>query len=141
MINIKDLNKSLPEMNHSFSISEEGTLTKTKYDGNFTCKIPDAKTRAGIAKHKAMLNGGFEDGLDLGTKNLHHMISYLRYSLTEMPPWWRDSDMGYALYDINIIELIYSKVLEFEKKWLVEVWGAEALEEAEEEIKDEPKAG
>jgi hypothetical protein len=123
MNDISNLKKSLPEMEHSFTIQVEGMLTRLPFDGNFTCKIPNAKTQAAIGKHKAMLNGGFSSELDLGTRNLHHMISYLRYTLTDMPKWWKDADLGYDLYDVNVIEEIYSKVLQFEKAWYESVWG------------------
>ncbi len=125
MSEIASLKKSLPEMNHNFSINEEGLLTKKQFEGNFACKIPNIKIQAQIAKHKAMLNSGFEEGLDIGTRNLHHMISYLRYTLTETPKWWKDADLGYDLYDINVIESVYAKVLEFEKSWYESVWGKE----------------
>lgn len=134
MSNIANLKKALPSTEHSFSISVEGNLTRNQYDGNFACKIPNIKTQAAIAKHKAMLNGGFEEGLDIGTRNMHHMISYLRYTLTEMPKWWKDEDLGYNLFDINVIETVYAKVLEFEKAWYEEVWGPAA------EQKDESKS-
>lgn len=123
MSDINALNKALPLMENSFTIDEEGILKKIRYTGDFTCRIPNIKIQALISKHKAMLNGGFELGLDVGTKNLHHMISYLRYTLTEFPKWWKDADLGYDLYDINIVESVYAKVLEFEKSWYESVWG------------------
>lgn len=133
MSNLNNLKKTLPEMEHSFSIDLEGSLTKQSWQGNFTCKIPNAKIQAMIAKHKTLLNGGFDEHLDIGTKNLHHMISYLRYTLTDIPKWWKDADMGYELYDINVIEAVYAKVLEFEKAWFEEIWGPgeEKAEESE----------
>lgn len=123
MSNIANLKKALPSTEHSFSISVEGNLTKAMFEGNFTCRIPNIKTQAAIAKHKAMLNGGYEEGLDLGTRNMHHMISYLRYTLSDMPKWWKDEDLGYNLFDINVIESVYNKVLTFEKAWYEEIWG------------------
>lgn len=129
MSEIKDLKKSLPDMTHAFSIEEEGMLTRQMFRGDFKSKIPDAKTRAMIAKHKVMLNGGFEKDLDLGTKLLHQMVSYLRYTLTEFPKWWKDADLGYALYDVNVIEKVYDEVLAFEKTWYESIWGPEVPEE------------
>lgn len=134
MSDIKDLKKSLPSMENSFSIvALEGILTKKQFEGNFTCKIPNMKTQALIAKHKAMLNGGMEASLDLGTRNLHHMLAYLRYTLTDYPKWWKENDLGYELFDINVIEEVYAKVLSFEKEWLESIWGPE------EKAPDEPK--
>lgn len=129
MSNLNNLKKTLPDMEHSFSIDLEGSLLKKQYQGNFSCKIPNAKTQAMIAKHKVLLNGGFDEHLDIGTKNLHHMISYLRYTLIDSPKWWQEADMGYELYDINVIEAVYAKVLEFEKAWMEEIWGPAEVEE------------
>lgn len=132
MSNFANLKKSIPPTETSFTIQTEGNLTKTQFEGNFACKIPNVKTQAAIAKHRAMLNGGFDDGLDIGTRNLHHMISYLRYTLTETPKWWQEADMGYELFDINVIEEVYQRVLDFEKAWFEQIWGP-AKEEAKSE--------
>jgi len=128
MNDVKDLKKSLPATESSFIIDLEGMVTGKQYQGEFACKIPNIKDQAAIAKHRAMLNGGFDAGLDIGTKNMHHMISYLRYTLTLFPKWWKEADLGYALFDPNIVEEVYAKVLDFEKTWLESVWGPEEKE-------------
>lgn len=135
MTQTNTLNKAVPDTEFVFEYSGEGNFTKQTFSGQFKSKIPNMKTQAAIAKHKAMLNGGFEDGLDIGTRNLHHMISYLRYSLVEFPDWWKNSDMGYALYDVSIVEGVYAKVLEFEKGWYESIWGKQ-----DEETSDDKKA-
>ena len=132
MNNIKDLEKKLPDMTHRFEINMKGQLTNLPYKGEFVCKIPSAKDQSAIAKHKAYLNGGFEQGLDVGTKNLHHMVSYLRYTLEEFPKWWEERDLGYELYDVNVIETVYGFVLEFEQGWMNKVWGDVDSEEESE---------
>lgn len=81
------------------------------------------KDQAMIAKHKAMLNGEFPVYLDAGILKLHEMIAYLRYTLTEVPLFWKNSDLGYELRDFNIIEAIYDEVMAFEDEWLKKVWG------------------
>lgn len=129
MNNLSSLPKSLPEMVNSFDIEIEGSLTKTKYSGNFSCQIPNLRTQALIAKHKAMLNAGLEDILDIATQNLHHMVSYLKYTLVEVPKFWEESACGYDLFDINVVEDIYNKVLEFEEAWSVSIWGDPKEEE------------
>jgi hypothetical protein len=134
MNDVKDLKKSLPAMENSFSLAAaEGIITKKTYDGNFTCKIPNIKTQSLIEKHKAMLNGGLEPSLDFATKHMHNMLAYLRYTLTEYPKWWKDADMGYELYDSNIVEEVYTKVLKFEKEWLESIWGPEEVKPDESE--------
>ena len=125
MNNIKDLEKKLPSTTKRFSIDLEGSLTKIKYEGEFECKIPTARNQAEISKYKAFLNGSSVDGLDVGTINFHHMISHLRYTLAESPDWWKEKEGGYDLYDINVVEKVYDNVLEFEKSWIIEIWGDE----------------
>lgn len=128
MNNTSDLKKSLPEMEHEFSISNlEGSLTKNTYSGNFTCKITNIKTQAQIKKLKAKLDEGLT-GLDFGVQKIHEMISYLRYTIIDSPKWWKDSDYGYELYDSNIVETLYNEVLKFEESWMEEVWGKPAEE-------------
>lgn len=123
MNNIESLPKELPDKIFTFQIELEGSTTRTKYNGEFIFQIPNLKTQAKISKHKAMLNGGLEDILDLGTRNLHHMISYLKYTLIQVPEFWEKSDCGYDLFDSNVIEEIYNKVLDFEQKWAEGIWG------------------
>lgn len=59
------------------------------------------------------------------------MISYLRYTLNvkECPRWWKESDLGYEMYDENVVEAIYDKVLEHEVQWMRAVWGDEHVDQ------------
>ncbi len=115
--------KDLPPSTHSFSLDVEGNVTKKKFKGEFSCKITNIKTNVLISKHKAFLNGDMADFLDPGALRMNHMISYLRFTLTEFPTWWKDSDMGYDLFDPNVVEEVYDNVLKFEESWTKEVWG------------------
>lgn len=135
MSNIKDLPKKLPEMEHDFEVKVEGQVTKHPYEGPFRCKIPNLKDQSAIAKHRAYLNGGYDKSLDVGTKNLHHMVSYLRYTLVSYPQWWEDTDLGYELFDANVVETVYGTVLEFEQGWMEKVWG-KPKEENEDESEE-----
>lgn len=132
------LKKSLPAMEYSFSlINEEGNLTKKSFEGNFTCRISNLKMQAQIEKFRATLDGGI-DGLDLGIRRLHAMLAYLKFTLTDSPKWWKDSDYGYELLDISIVETVYNKVLKFEKDWVESIWGKP---ESEEVVPSETKEG
>lgn len=113
-------------MESSFSINSlEGIITRKLFHGDFTCKIPNLKIQALIEKHKAMLNGGLQASLDPLTLHMHHMLAYLRYTLTDFPKWWKEADMGYDLYDGNIVEELYNRVMKFESEWMEAVWGPE----------------
>lgn len=127
MSKINNLSKDIPDTSHEFTIEVEGSVTKRRFIGEFTCKIPRKKEQCLIDKHRAFLNGDLVDALSPTTIRFHHMIAYLRYTITESPKWWKESDLGYELYDDNVVSEIYDKVLEFEVEWLKAVWGEEAV--------------
>ena len=127
MSKFNKLSKDVPPTEHDFPISVEGDVTKKRFLGDFTCKIPTRKEQCLIDKHRAFLNGELVDQLSPSTIKFHHMISYLRYTLTDYPRFWKQSDLGYEMHDENVVAEIYSEVLDFEVEWLKEVWGEEAV--------------
>lgn len=137
------LGKKLPEMDGDFQVEVIGNITKKRVIGEFSCKIMNRKERALVAKHRAFLNGEMASQLDIATLRFHMMISYLRYALTDYPKWWKEADLGYELYDENIVKEVYDKVLEFEEEWIKEVWGEEAVNKlkTEDEEEDEQETG
>ena len=133
---------AIPSKQTTVQIDVIGELTKTRYLGSFTVKILNQKERALVQRHKAFLNGDHANQLDIATLNYHHMVAYLRYALVsppegEMPKFWLTSDLGYELYDQNVVIELYNKAIEFEETWYRSIWGDEALTS---EKKDEPKA-
>lgn len=146
MSKFNKLSKDIPPIECDFTIDIEGHVTKKRFVGEFTCKIPRKKEQCLIDKHRVFLNGGMPEQLSPETLRFHHWISYLRYTITESPKFWKDSDLGYELYDANVVEDVYNKVLDFEVEWLKEIWGEEAVkklktenEEEDEEPKEEQK--
>ena len=120
----KPLPKDIPSLEHSFQFESIGKLTKTRFIGDFTCRIPRIKEQCLIDKHEAYLNGPNVYTLKPGTLKMHKMIAYLRFALIgDMPKWWKSSDLGYELQDLNVIEEVYNKVLEYENEWIKEIWG------------------
>lgn len=115
--------KDIPDTTCDFQIEIVGGFTKKRFVGNFTSEIPRIKEQCMIEKHEAMLNGEMATFLTPGVRKMHKMVAYLRYCLTEYPKWWREADLGYELRDLNVIEEVYNKVLEFEEKWMKSVWG------------------
>lgn len=129
-------------------IDVTGEVTKKRYVGEFTCRIPRKKEQCLIDKHRAFLNGGMADQLEPGTLKFHHMVAYLRYTIDDKvcPKWWKDSDLGYEMFDVAVIEEVYNKVLEFEVEWLKQVWGEEAVNQklqaqGSKEADGKPEAG
>ena len=118
------LPKNLPETNPFFELSDViGEITKEKYSGRFECRIPNIRIQANIAKYIAFLDGGMTEALDQRTVDIHKMHAYCKHCIIECPDWFKESDYGYDLYDGNVLEAIYNKVLEKEEKWLQGIWG------------------
>lgn len=122
MSKVNNLLETLPETSHTFTLDLIGRITKRRYLGEFVCKIPTLKDQALIDKHRAFLDGEFPIYLKPGIKKLHEQIAYLRFVLTDIPKFWRESDLGYDLRDDNIVEAVYDEVIAFENKWLMAVW-------------------
>lgn len=134
--------KSLPDMEHSFILDEEGIFTRKRYVGDFTFVIPNIRKRSEADKLRARLDGPNSKHLSEDILQFHYMIAYLRYSMEEAPNWWKEADYGYELYDANIVEQVYKECLAFEKRWSDQVWGQdEEIEEQEELPKTEAKSG
>tara|TARA_R110000868_G_C10973188_1_gene771482 strand:+ start:25727 stop:26113 length:387 start_codon:yes stop_codon:yes gene_type:complete len=122
MSELKHLPKSIPAKDFEFQIDVVGKLTGERYHGDFKCKIPNNRMQANIAKHKARLNAGYDATLDSGTKNMHHMNAYCTYTITSSPAWFLETDYGYDLFDIDVLEAIYDEVLRLEEEWINKVW-------------------
>lgn len=120
---LANLPKNLPEMEYTFEIDVEGNLTKHRYTGTFRFRIPNMRTRAVVDKERARLNEGLEERLDETVRDFHAMVAYLRHTLTDAPEWWAKSNQGYDLFDANVVTQVYIKVMQFEKDWMVQVWG------------------
>src|SRR6266404_1352958 len=138
MSKFKNLTKETPPTEADVQIEATGEVPKKRFVGEFIVKIPRRKEQCLIDKHRAFLNGPGAENLEAATLKFHHMISYLRYVVTDSPKWWQESDLGYELYDENVVQVLYDKVLEFEVEWLKQVWGPEAVKklQARQEGKD-----
>lgn len=125
MNKINELASTIPDTNHRFQIDLIGSVTKQKFLGEFICKIPTIKDQAQIAKYEAYLNGEFPVYLNQGVLNVHKWIAYLKFTLVDIPLFWKESELGYNLRDPNIIEAVYDEVLAFEETWYKTIWGTE----------------
>jgi hypothetical protein len=139
MSNFKDLSKSLPDKTQTFEIDVKGEITNLAYKGEFEFTIPNLRQMANIAKNEATLNAGLDKVLDYGTKNLHHMISYLKYTITKAPDFWEESFFGYELMDSNTIETLYIEAMKIEDKWVQTCWGKKEKKEKKDATEDEIK--
>ena len=130
MSNFKHLPKTLPKVNPHFDLDDiKGELTGEIYSGRFQCKIPNLRIQSQIDKYYRFLNGGMDATLDRQTLNLHKMTAYCKFTLTECESWFSESDYGLDLYDSNILEAVYDKIMEKEEEWLNGIWGKEEVVE------------
>ena len=120
--------KVLPSMEHTFTIKLQGTETGQMFEGTFTYKRPNRRTKSEISKTEARLNEDLKN-LDEDTKFIHRLLAALKHTLIKTPDWWSKADFGYELYDDNITLAVYKACSDFEGKWFKEVW----------EEKEEPK--
>lgn len=130
--------KTLPSMEHTFTIDVLGSETKQRYTGTFTYKRPNLKLKSEIAKMTARLNEDLKS-LDSDMAFIHQVLATLRYTLQagDNAEWWIKNDYGYALFDVNVILDIYKECQKFEDKWFNEVWAEP--EKAEEKKKPKEK--
>lgn len=120
-----NLPKGLPSMETEFNLEVVGVMTKNVYSGIFKYHLPNISKSSQIAVMEARLNSGVADSLDPGTKLLHYMLAYLKYTLDDkaLPKWWLDSNFGLNLYDANVVTELYQKCFHFEKEWNTKVHG------------------
>ncbi len=115
---------SLPSMEHSFHINVEGSDTKKRFTGDFTYRRPNNRAKIEIDKTETRLNGDLVN-LNEDTKFVNEVYATLRHTLTACPDWWKDSDYGYDLYDLNVALEIFKEVRAFEKKWFDSIWSSD----------------
>lgn len=103
-------------MEFTFELNKKGSSSGKLYEGSFTYKrlTIGSQGRAGVLKAK--LNGDLT-AIDPEIDRLHEMLSWLRYGLIDYPDWWRECSFGENLYDLNILEELYLRVVDFEKEW------------------------
>ena len=134
--------KTLPAMEHVFTVELKGSGTGQAYAGTFKYKRPTIRIKSDIAKTKAILDGGLE--LDSDMDFIHNVLASLRHTLVEYPEWWTDKDFGFEIdeSDLNVVLDIYKECNEFEKQWFDKVWSDKPSETKESEPKnaEEPKS-
>jgi len=116
--------KVLPSMEHHFTIKTKGSETGQMFEGTFTYKRPNLRKKSDIAKEKARLNGDLKN-LDEDTAFLHGILSTLKFTISNAPEWWIKADLGFELFDLNVILDVYKACQDFENQWFNLVWKEE----------------
>lgn len=125
----------LPKMTHTFSINAKGKESQVHYIGDFTYVRPNLFKKIEISKMETRLSGDLKNLPD-ETKIVNGMIAQLFYCLTTYPDWWKDSNFGQNLYDLEILEAIWMECNNFEQEFHKKVYGDKSDKELKvEEIK------
>lgn len=135
MSNSNPLPKDIPSMEHTFYLDLEGDTTKKRWRGEFIYKIPNLRMKAATDKMRAGMNGGFDATLDISTLQFHEMIAYLKFTLVEVPTWWKEADWGYDLYDYNVVKTVFNTAADFYDEWIEKIWGKDLKDEKRTETK------
>lgn len=105
---------TMPNMEYSFEVSIIGEKSGQLYQGKFLYKRPNLGLIRQIRCQRARLNEDLKN-LDEETVLLNEMLSWMQYTLLEVPAWW---DLGgWNLFDYNVVSEIYTKILEFENSF------------------------
>lgn len=130
--------KSLPSMEHTFSLELKGSSTGQVWTGKFTYKRPNIGMQSEIAKTTAKLNEDLKN-LDENMQFLHKILATLRHTLVDAPQWWVDSMFGIEFYDTNIIFELYKNTQDFEDEWYEKVWKEEPKKESKKKKEESKK--
>lgn len=103
----------LPPQEHSFTIEVKGTQSGQTFEGSFTYARPTLGINILIGKSKAFITGGLP--VDPDTDAVVEMLATLRHTLVKFPDWWKESEFGSKMQDLNVLFEIMKKCNEFEK--------------------------
>jgi hypothetical protein len=114
----------LPHMEYKFSITIVGEESRIRWVGDFLYRRPTLRERSAIDALHKRLNGDLTT-LQEDVAALNEALAFLRFTLKDYPNWWKDSDMGGALYDANVIIEIYNRCMAFEAEWRKKTMGGD----------------
>lgn len=112
----------LPSMEHKFSIQIKGEESGLNWAGDFVYRRPTLRERTMIDVMEKRMNGDLIT-IDPEVAAFNQAISHLRFTLKEVPDWFRDTDMGGNLYDGNVVLEIFNKCMDFEASWRKKTFG------------------
>lgn len=107
---------SLPSNEHTFTVSILGERTRQKYDGSFTVKcVLTNRELIEVGLRTDAYNNGSKSIATSGIGIMNRAIAHMEIATIKSPSWWRDSDGGRELLDLNVLYEVYNKALEAEK--------------------------
>lgn len=103
----------LPPQEHTFTVQIKGSQSGQTFEGSFTYARPTLGVNIQIGKTKAFILGGLP--VDADTDAVADMMATLRHTLVKFPDWWKESDYGSKLLDLNVLFDLMKQCNDFEK--------------------------
>lgn len=106
----------LPSTHSVFDFDFTSELGK-RYEGRFTVQcVLDMRTKHRLELEKTRLLGNFFNPTD-GLAGVAITLATLRIYITDGPEWWKQSDGGFNITDIDALNALYDKVTTAEIEW------------------------
>lgn len=103
-----------------------------KYEGQFTVlAILDMKLKHRLELEKTRLLGNYANPTD-ELAGIAIILANLRTRIMDGPEWWKQSDGGYDIPDVDMLNDLYNKVLGAEVEW------RKKLKEKAQKLKETP---
>jgi hypothetical protein len=106
----------LPSTESVFDFDFTSDLGK-KYEGQFTVRcLLNVRQKHLLELEKTRLLGNYVNPTD-ELAGMAIILASLRHRIIDAPEWWKQSDGGYNLTDIDVLNVLYEKVLTAEVEW------------------------
>jgi hypothetical protein len=100
----------------SFSVSVTGEVSGEKYPGMFKTKLRlSHREQLRLDEIRRELLGKNHEAATPRAQSQANAFATIMVHLVESPKWWKDSDGGLDLEDDNILEEVYTKIIELKK--------------------------
>jgi hypothetical protein len=106
----------LPATDTVFDFDFTSDLGK-KYEGQFTVRcLLNMRQKHILELEKTRLLGNYSNPTD-ELAGISIILATLRARIVEAPEWWKQSDGGFNITDIDTLSALYDKVLTAEVEW------------------------
>lgn len=106
----------LPTTEAVFDFDFTSDLGK-KYDGQFTVRcLLNMRQKHLLELEKTRLLGNYSNPTD-ELAGIAIILSTLRARIVDAPEWWKQSDGGYNITDVDALSALHDKVLVAEVEW------------------------
>ena len=105
------------ETTTKFSVSLVGESTGKPYSGDFVVKTVLTRRDAFIAdERRRLVIGSNAESVPPGLNSEAFVLGQLMVRIVESPTWWRDSDGGLNMEDLNVTMELFKLAMEKEEE-------------------------